>query len=220
MHEKEPLIGPSNNSTTTTTTTAPAHTGASWIKSVTGILYTNKQISSEAAPFLYRSLSFLFEYLDLSRKFLEIVQPTNLESVRSISVHYSHEQELVATSYHMFTQNRRIMRQKFHLLCEQIVKKMPKVKELTVWIGAILELEYGGTRCEVYEQAILEFAALKELETITVRNYGPVFDNSDVEYCWEDTNEYTVGGVTEMIERGDPTALDRWQKAFEDGVSE
>jgi hypothetical protein len=70
------------------------------------------------------------------------------------------------------------MRQKFHLLCEQIVKTMPKVKELTVWIGKILELENEGTRINAYERALLQFAGLAELKTTIVKKYGDVFDNS------------------------------------------
>jgi hypothetical protein len=202
-------------STFTTSATAPVHTGTNWSKSLTGILYVNKQINFEAVSVLYQSCTFLFENLDLSYKFLKVVQPTNLHSVRNVYVHYPDELEFVYSPYNTFADNRASMRQKFHLLCRQIVKTMPKIKELTVWIGPILELEYGGTRCEIYERALLQFAALKELETITVKKYGPVFDNSGVEYCWDDTNEYTVEGVKEMIATGDHTALDRWRNGFE-----
>lgn len=213
----EPLVDFSNNSTDTAT--APVRTEANWSKSLTGILYVNKQISSEAASSLLRSCDFFFEDLDLSQKFLGSVQPTNLESIRKISIHYPDELEIVHTLYHTVADNRAPMRQQFYSLCEQIVKMMPKVKELTLWIGDIFELEYGGTRCETYERALLQLAALKELKTITVKKYGTVLDNSGVAHCWEGQNEYTVGGVKEMIETDDPTALDRWQKAFEDGGS-
>jgi len=82
------------------------------------------------------------------------------------------------------------MRQKFHLLCEKIVKAMPKVKELTVWIRKILELENEGTRVDAYERAILQFAGLGELQKTCVKKYGEVFDNSrDENARWEGSNE-------------------------------
>jgi hypothetical protein len=162
----------------TTTTTATTHTGVNWSKSLTGILYANKAISSEAAPHLYKSCTFFFEDLDLSKKFLETVSLANLESIRNIFVYYSDELEAVYTQDGITADNTAPMRQKFHLLCEQIVKTMPKVKELTVWIGKILELENEGTRINAYERALLQFAGLAELKTTIVKKYGDVFDNS------------------------------------------
>jgi hypothetical protein len=109
------------------------------------------------------------------------------------------------------------MRQKFHLLCEKIVKAMPKVKELTVWIRKILELENEGTRVDAYERAILQFAGLGDLQKTFVKKYGEVFDNSGDESArWEGSNEYTVEGVKEMIATGDHAALDRKRKEFEE----
>lgn len=200
----------------TTTTTATRHTGINWSKSLTGILYANKVISSEAAPHLYKSCTFFFEDLDLSKKFLDSVSPANLESVRNIFVYYPDEPEVVYTQDGTTVDNTAPMRQKFLLLCEQMVKTMPKVKELMVWIGKILELENEGTRVNMYERALLQFACLAELKTTTVKKYGDVFDNSgDEDARWEG-NEYTVEGVKEMIANCDHTALDRKRKAFEE----
>ncbi|GAB7334610.1 hypothetical protein MBLNU13_g06578t1 [Cladosporium sp. NU13] len=65
-------------------TTAQVHTGIHWSKSLTSVLYANKQISSEAAPHLYKSCTFFFQALDLSKNFLVAVRPANLESIRNI----------------------------------------------------------------------------------------------------------------------------------------
>lgn len=205
-----------HNGASTTIATATMHTGFDWSESFTGILYANKQISAEAGPHLYKSCSFLFEDLDLSKKFLEVVCPANLESVQNIFVYYPDELEDVYTPDGTVLNNTAPMRQKFHLLCKKIVEKMPKVKELTIWIGKILELENEGTRDNTYERALLQFAGLVELKEIVVKKYGDAFDNSgDEDVRWED-NEYTVEGVKEMIETCDHTALDRKRKAFKE----
>jgi hypothetical protein len=192
------------------------HTGINWSKSLTGILYVNKVISSEAAPHLYKSCTFLFEDLDLSKKSLETVSPANLESVRNIFVYYPDELEVVYTPDGTTVDNTAPMRQKFLFLCEQIVKTMPKVKELAVWIGKILELENEGTRVNTYERALLQFAGLAELKTTIVKKYGDVFDNSGDDNARWEGSEYTVEGVKEMIATCDHTALDRQRKAFEE----
>lgn len=199
------------------TTTALVHTGTNWSKSLTGLLYANKQISCEAAPHLYKSCTFLFEDLALSKKFLEIVRPANLEFIRSIFVYYPDEIEIIWTPDGKLADNTAPMRQKFHLLCEKITQTMPKIKELTVWIGKILELENEGTRVDAYERAILQFAGLGDLQKTFVKKYGEVFDNSgDEDARWEGSNEYTVEGVKEMIATGDHAALDRKRKEFEE----
>jgi hypothetical protein len=205
-----------SSTASTTTTPATAPTGINWSKTLTGILYANKQICDEAAPHLYKSCTFLFEDLDLSKRFLETVSSANLESIRSIFIYYPDELEDVYTPDDAFVNNTVPMRQMFHLLCEQIVKTMPKIQELTIWIGKILELENEGTRVNAYERALLEFAGLAELKTTIVKKYGDVFDNSgDEDVRWEG-NEYTVEGVKEMIATCDHTALDRKRKAFEE----
>lgn len=207
----------SQDADVSSTAAAQVHKGINWSKYLTGILYTNKQISFEAAPHLYKSCTFLFEGLDLSKKFLELVRPTNLESIRNIFVYYPDELEIIYAPDGTVSDNAVPMRQKFHFLCEKIVKAMPKVKELTVWIGKVLELENEGTRVDEYEKAILQFAGLGELQITFVKKYGEVFDNSgDEDARWEGLNEYTVKGVKEMIATGDHAALDRKRKEFEE----
>ena len=122
----------SQDADVSSTATAQVHTGINWSRSLTGLLYANKQIGSEAAPHLYKSCTFLFEDLDLSKKFLELVRPANLESIRNIFVHYPDELETIYASDGTVVDDIVSMRQKFHLLCEKIVKAMPKVKVLTV----------------------------------------------------------------------------------------
>jgi hypothetical protein len=146
-----------------------------WSQSRTGILYTNKQISSEAVPYLYQSCTFLFEDLDLSKKFLDIVSPSNLELVRSIFIYYPDELEVVYSLTDTPVDNSVPMRHAFHLLCKRIAQTMPKVKDLTIWIGKILELENEDTRCEVYERALLQLADLKEVETLSVKKFSEIF---------------------------------------------
>ena len=203
-----------SSNASTTMAIATASTGINWSKSLTGILYANKQISAEAAPHLYKSCTFLLEDVDLSKKFLETVSPANRESIRNIFVYYPDELEVVYTPDDTSVNNAAPMRQKFH--CEQIVKTMSKIQELTIWIGKILELENEGTRENTYERALLQFAGLGELEKITVKKYGDVFDNSGNEDVRWEGNEYTVEGVKEMIATCDHTALDRKRKAFEE----
>ena len=205
----------SQDADVSSTATAQVHKGINWSKSLTGILYTNKQNSAEAAPHLYKLCTFLFEDLDLSKRFLELVCPANLESIRNIFVYYPDELEIIYAPDGTVVENTVSMRQKFQSLCEKIVKAMPKVKELTVWIGKILELENEGTRVDAYKRAILQFAGLGELEKTFVKKYGEVFDNSgDEDARWEGSNEYTVKGVKQMIATGDHAALDNMRKAF------
>lgn len=200
----------------------PTRRTTNWSKSLTGILYTNKQISSEAVPHLYHSCNFSFEDLVLAHKFLKIAGPTNLEFVRKISIYYPDELEVIYTPTPTIVDNSAVMQQMFQTLCEGIVKTMPKINELTVWIGKKLDLEYYGTRNWNYERALLQLAGLKEIEDLVVKKHGDAVDNSgDEEIRWEgDSNEFTVKGVKEMIATGDHGALDRMRRAFKDSLEE
>lgn len=206
-----------NRNAYTTPTSFPVPKDFNWSKSLTGILYVSKQISCEAAPYLYKSCTFFFEELELSKKFLEAVRPANLEAIRNIFVYYPDGHEVVYFPDGALADYTVCMRQNFYLLCEKIVQAIPKIKELTIWIGRILELENEGTRVDAHEKAILQFAGLAELENVSVKKYGDALDNSgDRNARWEGSNEYTVDGVKEMITTGDHAALDRMRKAFED----
>lgn len=199
-----------------------------WEKSLTGILYANKQISSEAAPYLYQSHTFFFEDLALSKKFLENVGQKNLENVHKISIYYPEELELVESPTEAIKEPNelaanslafsKVISMKWELkhLCVQIAKSMPRIKELTVWIGNILELEYEGCRSPAYETALLQLADLKEVEDLVVRKHGEAIDNSgDEDARWyENQWDYTIRGVKEMIATGYHAALDRMRKAF------
>jgi hypothetical protein len=205
--------------TAATTLAGLKNDGTNWSKSLTGILYANKQISCEAVPYLYQSCIFFFEDLDLSKKFLDIVRPATLELVRNVFIYYPDELEHVYAPDNTPFDNSGPMRQKFHLLCKGVMRTMPNIKELTIWIGKILELDYRSTRCSAYEGALLQLADLRQVETLIVKKYGEVFDNSgDEDARWEGSNEYTVEGVTEMIATGDRMALERIRKAFEKGL--
>jgi hypothetical protein len=72
-------------------------TSPNWKKSLTGILYANRQISSEAMPHLYQSCFFFFEDLALSKKFLDVAEPKNLEKVQELAVYYPEELEIIHT---------------------------------------------------------------------------------------------------------------------------
>jgi hypothetical protein len=208
---KNLLLYPTMQETEDQSTTSP-----NWKKSLTGILYANRQISSEAMPHLYQSCSFFFEDLALSKKFLDVAEPKNLEKVQKLAVYYPEELEIIHTPMGV-TDNSAGERAKFGGLCKQIATSMPKIKNLTIWIGKTLELEYEGSRCDTYERALLQLARLKEVEHLDVRKHGEAMDNSGNEDSrwYEGQWDYTVRGVKEMIATGDQTALDRMHSAFE-----
>ena len=126
-----------------TTITASTSTGTNWSNSLTGILYTNKLISSEAIPYLYQSCTIFFEDLGLSKKFLDITRPKILELVSKVSIYYPDELEIVHTADDAVLDQSVAMRQLFRLLCQKIAKAMPNIKELTVWIGKIIERRHS-----------------------------------------------------------------------------
>jgi hypothetical protein len=163
---KNLLLYPTMQETEDQSTTSP-----NWKKSLTGILYANRQISSEAMPHLYQSCTFFFEDLALSKKFLDAAEPKNLEKVQELAVYYTEELEIIHTPMGV-TDNSAAERAKFGALCKQIATSMPKIKNLTIWIGKTLELEYEGSRCDTYERALLQLARLKEVERLDVRKMG------------------------------------------------
>lgn len=67
----------------------PTRLTPDWSISNTGILYVSHEAYKVTVPHLYKSCTFFFEDPDLSKKFLEITGPKNLESVRKIAVHYN-----------------------------------------------------------------------------------------------------------------------------------
>jgi hypothetical protein len=60
----------------------------------------------------------------------------------------------------------------FGVMCRQIVVSMSAAKELTVWIRDTLELEFDSRRCEMYEAALLQFAALVYVDALRVKEWG------------------------------------------------
>jgi hypothetical protein len=90
----------------------------------------------------------------------------------------------------------------FGVMCRQIVVSMSAAKELTVWIGGTLELEFNSRRCEMYEAALLQFAALGNVDALRVKKCGEVFDNSDDQDArWHEVNWTGIlilNGVEEM----------------------
>jgi hypothetical protein len=58
-----------------------------------GILLASKQTYEEAAPFLYKSCTFLFEDFEFSTKFLKAVSPSNLKRITKIMVYYPQDAE-------------------------------------------------------------------------------------------------------------------------------
>lgn len=176
-----------------------------WAISRTGILYTRRSIYLEAVQHLYKSSTFSFEDPGLSKKFLDTVGPRNLEHVTKIAVYYHEE-----TNVSMF---------RWRLMCQQIVRSLPKVEELTIWIESIVELEHGGhLRCYAYEAALRDFIALKQIASLVVKKHAALFDNSnDDDVQWHAItfmNEYTINGVKEMVQTGDHSALDKQSAAF------
>jgi hypothetical protein len=101
----------------------------------------------------------------------------------------------------------------FGVLCRLIVVSMSGAKELTVWIGDTLELEFNSARCGMYEAALLQFAAMGNVDAVSIKKWGEVFDNSgDEDARWHEVNWMkvrTLNGVEEMIRGGEHGALDR-----------
>ena len=101
----------------------------------------------------------------------------------------------------------------FGVMCRLIVVSTPAVKELTIWIGDTLELEFNSRRDETYEAALLQFAALGKVDALSVKKWGDAFDNSgDEDARWHEVNWLkvrTLNGVEEMIRGGEHGALDR-----------
>lgn len=207
------------------------------------ILLTSKQNYEEAASYLYKSCTFLFEDFELSTKFLTTTSFENLKHITKIAVYYPQEAEgtvkaitairacpdlssfyeqsnafhhdaesrlrraLVsfhanpadnyALAFNIGTQGSTFYqdvddpnilasvhsslfpsRWLFGVMCRLIVVSMPVVKELTVWIGNTLELEFNSRRDEIYEAALLQFVAMGNVDALSVKKWGEVFDNT------------------------------------------
>jgi hypothetical protein len=103
----------------------------------------------------------------------------------------------------------------FGVMSRMMVISMPSIKELTVWIGDTVELEFSSRRDEIFEAALLQFAALGEVDggVLSVKKWGELFDNSnDQDARWHEVNWMkirTLNGVEEMIRSGEHGALDR-----------
>jgi hypothetical protein len=235
---------------------------------LSGILPASKQNYEEAAPFLYKSCTVLFEDFDLSTKFSNAVSFDNLKHVTSIQVYHPQEAEgtvkaitairdcpdlsdfygqsnaflpdtesrlrraLVSsgadpnddfalafniatqcTSFYQSADPNRLVsipssllpsRWLFGVLCRLIVVSMSGAKELTVWIGDTLELESNSARCGMYEAALLQFAAMGNVDAVSIKKWGEVFDNSgDEDARWHEVNWMkvrTLNGVEEMFD--------------------
>jgi hypothetical protein len=245
-----------------------------------GILLASKQTHEEAAPFFYKSFTFLFEDFALSVKFLNAVNPGNLRHITKVMVYYSQEAEgtmkaiqairdcpdlggfypqsnvfapnaesrlrraLVsfgadpvdnyALAYNIATQGSGFYsspadptvpvtfpsnifpsRWLFGVMSRMMVVGMPSIKELTVCLGDAIELEFNSRRDEILEAALLQFAALGEVDggVLSVKKWGELFDNSnDQDARWHEVNWMkirTFNGVEEMIRSGEHGALDR-----------
>jgi hypothetical protein len=103
----------------------------------------------------------------------------------------------------------------FGVMCRMMVVSMPSTKDFTVWIGDTLELEFNSRRDEIFEAALLQFAALEHVDggVLSVKKWGELFDNSDDQDArWHEVNWMkirTLNGVEEMIRGGEHGALDR-----------
>jgi hypothetical protein len=98
-------------------------------------------------------------------------------------------------------------------MCRLLVVSMPATKELTIWLGDTLELEFDSRRDEIFEAALLQFAAMGNVDALSVEKWGDVFDNSDDQDArWHEVNWMkicTLNGVEEMIRGGEHGAFDR-----------
>jgi hypothetical protein len=245
--------------------------------SLSGVLLASKQNYEEAAQFLYKSCTILFEDFDLSTKFLSAASFDNLKHVTRIEVYHPQKAEgtikaieairycpdlsdfygqsdaflpdaesrlrraLVSfgadpndnytlayniatqcTSFYQSVDPNRLVsvpsnllpsRWLFGVMCRMLVVSLPATKVLTIWIGDTLELEFNSCRCEMYEAALLQFAALGNVDALSVKKWGEVFDNSgDEDARWHEVNWMkvrTLNGVEEMIQSGEHGALDR-----------
>lgn len=108
----------------------------------------------------------------------------------------------------------------FGVMCRRIVASMPLAEELTVWVGDTLELEFNSHRSEIYEAALLQFAALGKADALIIKKHGEIFDNSnDEDARWHEVNWMklrTLNGVEEMIRGGEHGALDRHSRVMPD----
>jgi hypothetical protein len=244
------------------------------------ILLASKQTYEEAATFLYKSCTFLFEYFEFSTKFLKAVSTGNLKRITKIMVYYPQDAEgtmkaitaigdcpdlggfypqsnvlapdaearlrraLVsfdadpnddyALAYNIAAQGSKFYASPadptipvarpnnlfpshwlFGVMCQMLVVSISSTTELTLWIGDTLDLEFNSRRDEVLEAALLQFAALGNIDggVLSVKKWGELFDNSnDQDAKWHETNWMkirTLNGVDEMIRTGEHGALDR-----------
>ena len=101
----------------------------------------------------------------------------------------------------------------FGVMCRLLVVSMKGANDLTIWIGDTPELEFNAHRDEVYEAALLQFAAMGDVDAVSVKKWGDPSDNSgDEDARWHEVNWMkmrTLNGVEEMIRRGEHGALDR-----------
>ena len=94
-----------------------------------------------------------------------------------------------------------------------LLASMKGAKDLTIWIGDTLELEFNARRDGIFEAALLQFAVMGTVDALSVKKRGDAFDNSgDEDARWHEVNWMkmrTLNGVEEMIRRGEHGALDR-----------
>jgi hypothetical protein len=70
-----------------------------------------------------------------------------------------------------------------------LLVSMKGAKDLTIWIGDTLELEFNARRDGIFEAALLQFAVMGTVDTLSVKKWGDAFDNSgDEDARWHEVN--------------------------------
>jgi hypothetical protein len=70
-----------------------------------------------------------------------------------------------------------------------LLASMKGAKDLTIWIGDTLELEFNARRDGIFEAALLQFAVMGTVDALSVKKWGDAFDNSgDEDARWHEVN--------------------------------
>ncbi|KAM0690902.1 hypothetical protein Q7P36_009672 [Cladosporium allicinum] len=126
-----------------------------------------------AGPFLYKSCTFLFK-------------PIGKRTLRRRARYHRHQRAFMEEF--LFTSDRFEL-WKLFATGPLLLVSMKGAKDLTIWIGDTLELEFNARRDGIFEAALLQFAVMGTVDALSVKKWGDAFDNSgDEDARWHEVN--------------------------------
>ena len=188
---------------------------------INSLLFVNKQTYLEALPHLYRNVAFFFDDWRDTHKFITTVAHDSLKYIRTVEV-FSDTALYSDAAGDMWPPYKRLDSESdYSRLFGCIVASMPNIERLEIgfWWGHFIKIKSyigGALRCQRFELALLQFAALKRLRQIDVEVLEPLMSDPpgmpDVYHVNEESEE-TAEAVKMKIKSGDRRALDRAREA-------